>query len=372
MFSDLLGIRLILLVGDTVPLPPSPSVMEALQEVEVTNDAAQGDGFRLTFKLAKGPLLDYDLVQSGAVAPMKRVILGAAFGVVPEVLIDGIITHHQVQPSNEPGQATLTVMGRDLSVLLGLKEKNERFPNQPDFVIFTRIIGQYAQYGLVPAPVPTPDIPIELERIPRQQETDLAFVQRMAQRNGYVFYVQPVTFGVNTAYFGPEVRVGLPQPALTVDMGAATNVTSLSFQQDALAPVGTEGRFVEPFFKTALPIPSLPSLKVPPLALSPAPAQRTELARNTANQNPATAAVNLLARAMNAPDAVTGSGELDAARYGHALRARGLVGVRGAGLSYDGFYYVRRVTHTIKKGQYTQQFTISREGTGPTLPVVIP
>ena len=372
MLNDLLGIRLLLLVGDTLPLPPPPGVLEALEEVEVTNDARDGDGFRLTFKLTKGPLLDYSLVQSGAVAPMKRVVIAAVFGVLPQVLLDGIVTHHQLQPGNEPGEARLTVMGRDLSVLMGLKEKNERFPNQPDFVIFTRIIGQYAQYGLIPAPTPTPDLPIELERVPRQQETDLAFVQRMAQRNGYVFYVQPVTVGVNTAYFGPEVRVGLPQPALTTDMGAATNVTSLSFQNDALAPVGTEGTFVEPFFKTALPIPSLPSLKIPPLALQPATPQRTVLARDTANQNPATAAVNLLARQMNAPDAVTASGQLDAARYGHALRARGLVGVRGAGLSYDGFYYVRRVTHTLKPGQYTQSFTLSREGTGPTLPVVIP
>lgn len=372
MLSDLLGIRLVLLVGDTVPLPPPPSVLEALEDVEVTNDAAQGDGFRLTFKLSRSPLLDYELVQRGTVAPMKRVIIGAAFGVVPEVLIDGIVTHHQLQPSNEPGQARLTVMGRDVSVMMSLKEKNETFPNQPDFVIFTRIISEYAQYGLIPAPVPTPDVPIELERVPRQQETDLAFVQRMAERNGYVFYVQPVTFGVNTAYFGPEVRAGLPQPALTLDMGAATNVTSLSFQQDALAPVGTEGTFVEPFFKTALPIPPLPSLKIPPLASAPAPAHRTVRLRETANQNPATAAVTALARQMNTPDAVTGSGQLDAARYGHALRARGLVGVRGAGLSYDGFYYVRRVTHNIKQGQYTQSFAISREGTGPTLPVVIP
>ncbi len=372
MLNDLLGIRLLLLVGDAVPLPPAPGVLDALESVQVTSDARGGDGFQMTFKLGISALLDYDLVQRGTLAPLKRVIIGAAFGVVPEVLIDGIITHHQVQPALEPGGARLTVTGRDVSVMMGLKEKNATFPNQPDFVIFSRIVAEYAQYGMIPAPVPTPDVPIELERVPRQQETDLAFVQRLAQRNGYVFYVQPVTIGVNTAYFGPEVRAGLPQPALNVNLGAATNVTALSFQHDALAPVATEGTFVEPFFKTALPIPALPSLKIPPLALVPTPASRTVLMRDTANQNPATAALNALAQAMNAPDAVTATGQLDGARYGRALRARGLVGVRGAGLSYDGFYYVRQVTHSIKPGQYTQSFTLSREGTMPTTPVVIP
>jgi hypothetical protein len=94
--------------------------------------------------------------------------------------------------------------------------------------------------------------------------------------------------------------------------------------------------------------------------------------RDTSNQNPAQAATSALARATNSPDAVRGEGEIDTVRYGHVLRARKLVGVRGAGLSYDGNYYVRRVTHNISRGDYKQSFTVSREGTGATLPVVIP
>jgi hypothetical protein len=372
MLSELLGIRLVLLVGDTVPLPASVSIVDALESLEVTSDADSGDGFRMTFRLSRSRLLDYELVQSGALAPNKRVVIGAVFGVVPEVLMDGIITQQQLQPSNEPGKATLTVMGSDLSVLLSYEEKSEQYPNQPDSLIFTRIIGGYARYGLVPVATPTSDLPIELERVPRQQETDLAFVNRMAERNGYVFYVKPVTFGVNQAYFGPEVRTGVPQAALSVDLGAATNVESLSFTHDALAPVGVAGTFVDPILKMSWPIPALPSLRVPPLALMPTAPSRTRILRETAKQNAGTAAVSVLAGTMSSPDSVTGTGTLDAARYGHALRARGLVGVRGAGLSYDGLYYVRRVSHSIQVGQYTQSVTISREGVGPTVPVVIP
>jgi hypothetical protein len=94
--------------------------------------------------------------------------------------------------------------------------------------------------------------------------------------------------------------------------------------------------------------------------------------RDTSNQNPAQAATSALATATNAPDSVRGEGEIDSVRYGNVLRARKLVGVRGAGLSYDGNYYVQRVTHTITPGDYKQSFTASREGTGATLPVVIP
>ena len=75
-----------------------------------------------------------------------------------------------------------------------------------------------------------------------------------------------------------------------------------------------------------------------------------------------------MAAATQAPEAVRGSGEVDTARYGAVLRARGLVGVRGAGLDYDGFYFVRSVTHSITQGLvHAELHALSREGTGHAL-----
>jgi len=88
----------------------------------------------------------------------------------------------------------------------------------------------------------TTDTPSETERIPRQDETDLQFIQRLAQRNGFVFYIEPVTMGVNKAYWGPQNRAGPSQAALTHDMGSATNVKSLRLMNDALAPIGVRIR----------------------------------------------------------------------------------------------------------------------------------
>jgi hypothetical protein len=39
-----------------------------------------------------------------------------------------------------------------------------------------------------------------------------------------------------------------------------------------------------------------------------------------------------------------------------------LVGVRGAGLAYDGLYYVDSVTHKLKRGEFKQSFQLSRDG----------
>ena len=373
MLADQLGIRLMLLTGGTVPQPAPPDVVDAISRVEVTSGAETGDGFQITFALGKDQAGNYGLLDNGSLDPHNRVVIAIVLGAVPEVLIDGIVAHQELVPSNEPGMSTLTVTGGDLREVLDREEKNEKYENQPDSIIFARLIGAYGQYGLAPQPTATPDVPIELQRIPRQYETDLKFIQRMARRNGFVFYIEPVTIGVNRAYFGPETRVGVPQPALTVNMDAFSNVNRLTFSHDARAATGSKGSIVEPTTKISIPLPSLPSLRIPPLAANPSPAKRETIVRDAANKNAAQAATTAAAAATNTPEPIKGEGELDTLRYGSVLRARKPVGVRGAGHSYDGNYYVRSVKHVITSGvSYTQQFTISREGTGELLPVVRP
>lgn len=378
MLASNLGVRLVLWMGKTIPQPAPSEVLDSLLKIEVTNDDENGDGFQMTFSLGKNKTMDYGLLQSGVVEPFTRVMIGVILGATPEVLIDGVVAHHQVLPGNEPGTSKLIVTGKDVSQMLDLEQKNEKYENQPDSLIVTQLIGSYAQYGLLPAVTLTTDVPIITERIPRQHETDLKFIKRLAKRNGFVFYIEPLTFGTNTAYWGPDNRMGVPQPALTMNMGSWTNVNELHLSQDALSPVGTKGTFVEPKTKISIPIPSLPSLRIPPLAASLVEAKRMVILRNTANQNPAQAAISAVAMVTGVPEAVTGDGELETLRYGHVLRARKLVGVRGVGFSYNGNYYVRRVRHVIelatlkKSATYNQEFKISKEGTGTLLPVVRP
>ena len=63
-------------------------------------------------------------------------------------------------------------------------------------------------------------------------------------------------------------------------------------------------------------------------------------------------------------------GSLDVTRYGHILKARKLVSLRGAGLAFNGLYYVSSVTHNISRGEYKQEFSLTRNGLVSTLPRV--
>ena len=69
-----------------------------------------------------------------------------------------------------------------------------------------------------------------------------------------------------------------------------------------------------------------------------------------------------LAAASKAGDGVTANGSLDVMRYGRVLKARKLVGVRGAGEAFNGLYYVEKVTSSIKRGEFKQSFNLSRNG----------
>jgi hypothetical protein len=91
---------------------------------------------------------------------------------------------------------------------------------------------------------------------------------------------------------------------------------------------------------------------------------------NTAKLNPIQAVSLGLAEASRTSDAVFGTGSLDVLRYGRILKARGLVGVRGAGIAFDGLYFVKKVTHKIKKGEYKQDFELNRNGLISTVPKV--
>jgi hypothetical protein len=81
-------------------------------------------------------------------------------------------------------------------------------------------------------------------------------------------------------------------------------------------------------------------------------------------------ALSALLAGRTRADPVTGQGSLDVARYGQPLKSRGLVGVRGAGLAYDGLWYVRSLTDTLTRGSWKQSFQLARDGLVSNVPAV--
>jgi hypothetical protein len=372
------GVQLILLIGPSGPVPAPLEVTESLTSVQVTS-STERSGFQLSFTVGKKSLLLSTLLPAGYLDPViTRVIIMVLVHGLPHVLMDGVVMRQELSPSNDPGKSTLTVTGDDLSVLMDLVEMPfMRYPAMPTIGQIYTILSKYAVLGIAPIAVPPiiDDVPDPTSNVPTHTGTDLEYIRQHARRAGYVFYVEPGPApGVNIAYFGPDVRVPIPQPALTVNMDAHTNVESLSFSLDGAAKVINVATIMDPVTeKIMFPIP-LPNFNVlrPPMGLRPTPPAKVQFPQEMAKLKPGEAAKRLIAMSFANADAITGSGTLDVARYGRVLRSRQLVGVRGAGLAYDGFYYVNSVTHNLKRGEYKQNFSLSRDGLISNTPVVVP
>lgn len=375
--ADPTPIHLTLLMGPQLAVPVPQPVTDALLSAQVTVTAGQRSGFQLGFDLAKNGLINTVLLPAGLFDPKIRVILMVTVRGVPTVLVDGVIIRQEVGVSNQPGQSTLTVTGEDLTVLMDLEErKGDAFPSMPHAAQVSLIIAKYAQYGIVPLVIPEifPDVPMPTQRIPFQQGTDLGYLTELAKANGYVFYLDPGPLpGVSRAYWGPEVRIGVPQHALNVNMDGLSTVDQMTFSFDGSAKEDIQARVQIPATRvsTVLPVPEVSVLR-PPLALRPAPALKKKVIADVAKKDATQALAEVLAKIAESADAVTGSGQLDVLRHGYVLRSRELVGVRGAGITYDGLYFVKSVTHNLKRGAYTQNFTLAREGLIPLTPFVVP
>jgi hypothetical protein len=369
------GIHLTLLIGPVVATPVPQVVLDALTSVQITTSAGERSGFQLTFTLSnQSPLHTMFLLTGGSIPPILRVILIATVSGTPNVLIDGVVTHQQVTPADN-GRSTLTVTGQDLSAVLDLIDfSGTPFPAMPAEARVLLLCAKYAFLGIVPQVIPSVliDIPIPVEQIPTQQGTDFSYINSLADEVGYVFYLEPGPMpGQSIAYWGPQIKVGAPQPALNINMDAHTNVESLDFSFDgesATLPIvliqNKETKAV-----IGIPVPPITPLN-PPLGLVPPIPKNIEYQDYTAKYSPLRAALVGITKASKTADIVTANGTLDVTRYGRILKARQLVGVRGAGLAYDGLYYVKTVKHEIKRGEYKQSFTLTRNGLISTLPNV--
>ena len=361
------NIHLTLMIGPAVPIPMPREVMDALTGIEVRNDAGGPNGFQLTFQFSIQSPLNEIILLLGDLAAFVRCLIVVTVNGFPHVLMDGLITNVQVSPDAKTGQSTLRITGEDLRAAMKLIDfTGIPYPAMPPEARVMAILSKYVFLGIVPVVIPSfmMDIPIPVSRIPTHRDTDLDYVNHLAEEVGYVFYIDPGPVpGTSTAYWGPQIKVGIPEPALNANMDAHTNVESLTFSFDGdkktmpIVFIHQE----ESHVNIPIPIPDLNPLTPPLGVLSPLP-KKFLFMENTAHLSPIQAVLRGLAEASKTSDVVTANGSLDVIRYGHVLKARGLVGVRGAGNAFDGLYFVQSVTHTLKRGEYKQSFTLTRNG----------
>jgi hypothetical protein len=378
------SVELTLMMGPVIASPVPSSVLECLADVEVTTHDIEPSGFKLTFSIDKqSPLNIIFLITGGLPLLFMRCILVVTVNGQASVLIDGVITQNEIAPGDKGSNSTLTLLGRDLTALMDQSNwSGFPFPACPREARVALLLAKYAFFGLIPLIIPSImiDISLPIESIPGQQGTDLQYIRKMAEEVGYVFYITTgPAVGTSTAYWGPQVKIGSVQPALNADMDAYSNVESMHFKVDQeKSKIPLVYTYIEQIgISIPIPIPPINPLQPPLGAIQPLPTNllppdlvsfRDDISKVSIPQ----AIMMGLAAGADSSEIVSCEGSLDVTRYGGVLNARSLVGVRGAGYCFDGLYYVKSVTHRIKRGQYKQNFTLTRNGLVSTVSTVNP
>jgi hypothetical protein len=372
------------MMGPIIASPVPSTVLDALEEVEVTVNDLEPSGFKLTFLINKqSPLQLLFLLTGGLPLLFLRCIVIATVNGTANVLIDGVITQNEIAPGDKGSNSTFSLFGRDLTALMDqVNWSGFPFPACPREARVALLLAKYAFYGVLPLIIPSIllDISLPIEEIPAQQGSDLQYIRQLAQEAGYVFFIAAgPAVGTNTAYWGPQVKVGPVQPALNIDMDAYTNVESMHFKLDnEKSKIPLVYTYIQEIgISIPIPIPPVNPLMPPLGAIPPLPTNLLppDLAsyRDDASKLSIPQAIMMgFAAGAESSECVSCEGSLDVTRYGGVLQARQLVGVRGAGYCFDGLYYVKSVTHRIKRGEYKQNFTLTRNGLVSTVSTVSP
>ena len=211
------GIHLTLMIGPVIAVPVSKEMLDSLTSITVTNKSSGPSGFQLQFSLSNRSLLHtLFLLSGGAQIPLVRVIVVVTMNGSSEILIDGVMTNHQISPGSDSAHPMLIVTGEDLTRVMDYIDfSGFPFPAMPAEARVAIIIAKYGIFGFIPLVVPSIliDLPIPTKRIPKQKGTDLAYIKGLAKKVGYTFYMEPGPEpGINYAYWGRISRWAYRSP----------------------------------------------------------------------------------------------------------------------------------------------------------------
>jgi hypothetical protein len=369
-----------------VPLPPP--LLTALQKIEVETSTEMASVFRLRFGISQMQIGDWDLLmpqyEETFFRPLSRVQIRVKVGIdIPKTIINGYITHQHVLYDDEGGASSMEITGMDATILMNLQEKVITWPLAgfpTDSLIAITIFGQY---GLLPMAIP--GLPMNVDPSGTdstvQRGTDIRFLRRLAQRSSFECFVRPDPFsGVDIGYFGPPANLPFaPEAVLNVKMGAQTNVTEFKIRYDMVKPTLSLAFGLDTMTRVPLTFPSLPSVAAgypvgPPMGVQEA------TIREVGGPHPPPMVLAAQTGMMSLPglplvnQAITNKASWAVVAEGTAGSDVGVlsvgftVNIRGAGLAFNGAYYVTRVSHVIESGgcSYIQKFEARRNAIGMT------
>jgi hypothetical protein len=329
--------------------------------IEVYERLGRPTDYRIRFEVEIGSS-DFDLLIDA------RLDVGSVLSVVvpdrtgSQCLVKGPVGAQRIHFEHGGSGSYVEVGGSDTSIILDRQAKSAIWANGTDGDAVTSIVSSA---GLVPDVAATPAGHFEAKHAMVQRESDLSFVQRLARRNGYAFWVTCDGDGVQTAHFKPPPVDASPSATLTINVTTPT-LDSLDLRWDVERPTSVEG--------SQLDLANLDDIDGSRSDAPLAPLGSADLAAITGDTRsiflaaPVDDAGDLLARSAGAlVDScffIRATGETHFDLLGQAIRAHTVVDLQGAGSRHSGKYLVGGVRHTIDSDTYRMELELLRNAWG--------
>jgi len=275
-----------------------------------------------------------------------------------QCLVKGPVTGQRIHLQHGGAGSTLVVHGSDSSITMDREAKSQVWAGLTDSDAVTAILGNY---GYVPDVESTNAGHFEDKHTLIQRSTDLYFVQQLARRNGFLFWVASDEFGVETAHFKQPVLDGASDAELIINLDSPC-IQQLDIEWDVERPTSVETLQLDLNAKTDID----GGVSVSPLTLL----GDNGLADITADNRsqyltaPSDDAGDLTSRGEGALIEsswfvrATCQTSLDVLR--RLVRAYTVVNVRGAGSRHSGKYFVASVHHVIDNVAHKMEIELIR------------
>ncbi|MDD5319211.1 MAG: contractile injection system protein, VgrG/Pvc8 family [Methylococcales bacterium] len=335
-----------------------------LISLEVELDDELAGMFRLNLALLPEQDGSWTPLDDERLRVWKKVVITAGVESDTQELISGYITHAKPVFDPDPTQCVLEIWGMDSSILMDREDKLKDWPNKKDSDIASEIFNHY---GFTPEVEDTEVIHDEAVSTVIQRETDIQFLKRLALINGYECYVEGTT-----GFFRSPQLDATPQPVLAVHFGNETNVNRFSIKVNAMTPTKVAMFQIDRINKEILDASAEMSRQEALGATDSAGLLATGMEPGLViiGQTVTTGSQEMTALCQGLFHEgewfVTGEGEIAANQYGHVLKPRSTVTIKGIGETYSGIYYITHVTHSFTAEGYTQYFRVKRNALMPT------
>lgn len=353
--------------------PVDDDLLRRIERIEIEEHADKADMLRLELAIGVREGEDgWRLLDDGTFEPFTHLRIGLQVGEGPaDLVLDAYVIDLNTKLSSDPGRSTTEVVAMDKTVLMDREEKTKRWKKMRDSTVARELFREHDISPGTDGVQQTEPAASEMEAPLMQRSTDARLLRQLADRNGYLFYVetdpdqqQVVGFfhPMDRKRSGPNMEAQKP---LRVSMGTETNVSSFDVRHEMARPYEAVGSGVKATKKEEQKASAETSADAHLGRDSTlARGRGKRLVRAGRGQRGGDLQAHGQALTDRSAFAIRATGRLRAVRYGGVLRAKRPVQVEGAGERFSVGYYVERVQHAITDRQYVQDFRLRSNARG--------